>query len=275
MSQDSARFVSSSSNEIKRLDHISSSFTLNKESLDNMTSPRKRSKLINQADVEDIIRLMNNEMSLNADLNGKESESEKCLSNDTGYDELNAKTTPSTSVDETNNNSGIKLSAEKENSDFYSQTTEKDSSSSSFKNEKFTNKEQQSDQIMNFAEKLTQDLISKETDYDRDAEDCQNDSEENYHKSIDAKESDNEEVQNNEYDVDEPEEVEEDEDEDNQNEEELDEFDNELNDFIQKAVEFGANALDISKKGLTRLPKNLFQLVDLQVLLLTIVINSS
>jgi hypothetical protein len=38
-----------------------------------------------------------------------------------------------------------------------------------------------------------------------------------------------------------------------------------MDEFIQKAIEFGANALDISKRGLTRLPNKIFQLVDLQV----------
>lgn len=39
----------------------------------------------------------------------------------------------------------------------------------------------------------------------------------------------------------------------------------EVVEFIEKAKEFGANALDLSKKNLTRIPKNLLELKHLQV----------
>lgn len=35
--------------------------------------------------------------------------------------------------------------------------------------------------------------------------------------------------------------------------------------FVNKAISFGANALDLSKRGLKKLPKNLLQLTNLQV----------
>ena len=46
-----------------------------------------------------------------------------------------------------------------------------------------------------------------------------------------------------------------------------------LNEFIEKAIEFGANALDLSKKNLKKLPKKLFQLSNIQVLNLFIYLN--
>ncbi len=39
----------------------------------------------------------------------------------------------------------------------------------------------------------------------------------------------------------------------------------EIVDFIEKAKHFGANALDLSKKGLNRIPKKLLELKHLQV----------
>ena len=100
------------------------------------SAAHKQSHLIKQSDVQAIIRMMNNDMSLDAEeMNDKENESQKSDSNDTGYDELNMKASLENSR---SNNSKINNDNNKknENSDYYSQT-EKDSSSDSFKNENF------------------------------------------------------------------------------------------------------------------------------------------
>ena len=274
MSQNSARVVSSSS-EIKKL---SSSINEATSTLDDLASEKakvspvkkpRNSHFIKQSDVQDIIRLMNNEMSLDginnsnanpantASLNEKDAEnSEKCSSNDTGFDEVNTKTSPSVSVDETNSNQNT--NSKNENSDYCSQTTEKDSSSSSLKNEKFLISEQ-SEKIMDFAEKLTQDLI--ETDANTEKED-------NSYSKVSDEEGLADKNVPEPYDEDEmghDEQAEDYDDDDIENEEDFVELDHELDEFIQRALDFGANALDISKRGLTKLPKSLYQLVDLQV----------
>jgi len=233
----------------------------------------KRSQFIKQSDVQDIIRMMNNEMSLDVnELNDKENDSQKSVSNDTGYDEVNVKTTSNGSLVNTNNNNNnnnnnsandVKSNQENESSDYYSQT-EKDSSSDSYKNEPFLN----NDEVTK-----ANNLIHKMTSFNGVDE-----SEENFDSSKDTEKSDrytldleqvNDEDDEGGYgEVARDQDEDDDDDDDGEEEEKIEDFtelDIEMDDFIQKAIEFGANALDISKRGLTRVPKKLFQLVDLQV----------
>jgi hypothetical protein len=227
----------------------------------------KRSQFIKQSDVQDIIRMMNNEMSLDVnELNDKENDSQKSVSNDTGYDEVNVKTTSNGSLVNNNNNNSandVKSNQENESSDYYSQT-EKDSSSDSCKNEPFLN----NDDVIK-----SNNLIHKMTNVN-----CVDESEENFDSNKDTEKSDrytldleqvNDEDDERGYGEVARDEDEDDDDDDGDEEEEkiedYTELDIEMDDFIQKAIEFGANALDISKRGLTRVPKKLFQLVDLQV----------
>lgn len=213
---------------------------------------------VRDIDVQNIIKLMNEDLNINETLD-KQSSNQETVTNgttDTGFDELsNNNITDGLYSNELNNcnsqkdNDSSDFHVRNDKEDLKSFLNSNDENENDYYNDKIDIKNSETDHLTNYSnENYLEDNQNAQNVEVYDAED------EAYDDNYDENQEDEDEYAEDSDEA--------------KNEEELQDEDLlKLNEFIEKAIEFGANALDLSKKNLKKLPRKLFQLPNIQVYL--------